>query len=212
MSKKYTNYGVIFIVVILIMFILVLSTKYIGSTDVSDYAGTAKFFAGYYNAKIRSSHSYFYGFMSSPFVKITGNLIGMKIMSFIWLVMIMLSIYLISKKDKRTLLLIVTAPIFWYMAPWINPIQIASLLFLWGYYFIDIYEIINQGRRLENILKQYDKKYHVLNENLYSLIRSLQYFDDAEISEMPRMIRDTGWSEIKKFIAAETIHLAKKYL
>ena len=78
--------------------------------------------------------------MSSPFVKITGNLIGMKIMSFIWLVMIMLSIYLISKKDKRTLLLIVTAPIFWYMAPWINPIQIASLLFLWGYYFIDRYE------------------------------------------------------------------------
>ena len=140
MSKKYLNYGVIFIVVILIMFILVLSTKYIGSTDVGDYAGTAKFFAGYYNAKICSSHSCFYGFMSSPFVKITGNLLGMKIMSFIWLVMIMLSVYLISKKDKRTLLLIVTAPIFWYMAPWINPIQIASLLFLWGYYFIDRYE------------------------------------------------------------------------
>ena len=78
--------------------------------------------------------------------------------------------------------------------------------------FIDLYEIIKQGRSLENILKLYDKKYHVLTENLYSLIRSLQYFDDAEISEMPRMIRDTGWSEIKKFIAAETIHLAKKYL
>ena len=78
--------------------------------------------------------------------------------------------------------------------------------------FIDLYEIINQGRNLENILKQYDKKYHVLAENLYSIIRSLQYFDDAESSQMPKMIRDVSWSEVMKFISAETIRLAKKYL
>ena len=52
----------------------------------------------------------------------------------------MLSIYYISGKDRKTLLLIVTAPIFWYMAPFINPIQIASLFFLWGYYFISKYD------------------------------------------------------------------------
>ena len=78
--------------------------------------------------------------------------------------------------------------------------------------FIDLYEIIKQGRSLENILKLYDKKYHVLTENLYSLIRSLQYFDDAESSQMPKMIRDVSWSEVMKFISAETIRLAKKYL
>ena len=78
--------------------------------------------------------------------------------------------------------------------------------------FIDLYEIIKQGHSLQNILKQYDKKYHVLAENLYSIIRSLQYFDDAESSQMPKMIRDVSWKEVMKFISLETIRLAKKYL
>ena len=45
-----------------------------------------------------------------------------------------------SNKNKKTLLLILTSPIVWFMAPWISPIQLSSLLFLWGYYFIKKYD------------------------------------------------------------------------
>ncbi|MEK6875354.1 MAG: hypothetical protein AABX30_01585 [Nanoarchaeota archaeon] len=127
----------ILIIAITVIFLITILTKYYGDADIGDYADVAKFFAGEYNAKIRSSHSYFYGFISSPFVKLTGNFSGMKIMTLIWLILLILSIYYISGKDRKTLLLTITAPIFWYMAPIINPIQIASLFFLWGYYFLE---------------------------------------------------------------------------
>jgi len=135
---KFSN-NLILIATFIFLFLITIFTHFIGSTDVGDYTDVAKFFSGEYNAKIRSSHSYFYGFMSSPFVKLTGNFFGMKVITLLWLFLLMLSIYYISGKDRKTLLLIVTAPIFWYMAPFINPIQISSLLFLWGYYFIKKY-------------------------------------------------------------------------
>src|SRR3989344_5020330 len=129
-KMKKTRFGnnLILIVTFFFLSLIAIFTHFIGSTDIGDYTDVAKFFSGEYNAKIRSSHSYFYGFMSSPFVKLTSNFFGMKIITFLWLFLLMLSIYLISKKDRKTLLLIVTAPIFWYMAPFINPIQISSLL------------------------------------------------------------------------------------
>lgn len=146
MNKKITG---IFTASILLMFFLIISIDYFGSTDIHDYADVAKFFTGEYKAKIRSSHSYFYGFMSSPFVKLTSNFLGMKIMTFFWMILLMLSIYYISKKDKRTLLFLAISPIFWYMAPWINSIQISSLFFLWGYFFIKKYETTN---KLSNLI------------------------------------------------------------
>ncbi|KKS95757.1 MAG: hypothetical protein UV73_C0014G0034 [Candidatus Gottesmanbacteria bacterium GW2011_GWA2_43_14] len=78
--------------------------------------------------------------------------------------------------------------------------------------FIDLFEMIKQGRNLEDLFKLYDKKYKLLAENIYSILRSLQYFDDAELSQMPRMIRKVTWKEVKGLISAETIRLAGKYL
>ncbi|MBU3906867.1 MAG: glycosyltransferase family 39 protein [Nanoarchaeota archaeon] len=136
-------------IVLIILLLLIIISNYIGSTDVGDYANVAKFFAGEYNAKIRSSHSYFYGFINSPFIRLTSSFIGMKIMSIVWILLIILSIYYISKKDKRFLILSLATPIFWYMAPWINPIQIASLFFLWGYHFIKRYD---ENNNLPNLI------------------------------------------------------------
>src|SRR3990167_4701640 len=94
----------LFLVVFLIGLLLIsLFTKYIGSTDVGDYAYVAKFFAGEFDAKIRSSHSYFYGFLMSPLVKLTNSFILMKLMSVVWLFLIVFSLYYMSRKDKRVL-------------------------------------------------------------------------------------------------------------
>ena len=126
-------------IAIFLLFLVTILTQFYGNADIGDYADVAKFFAGDYHAEIRSSHSYFYGFICSPFIKLTGDFLGMKLMTLVWLILLMLSIYHISGRNKRSLLLIITAPVFWYMAPIINPIQIASLFFLWGYYFLKKY-------------------------------------------------------------------------
>ena len=121
---------------ILVLLIVTLSTEFYGGADIYDYADVAKFFSGKYIAKIRTSHSYLYGFIHTPFVSFMENYFIFKITSIMSLLLIVYSVYSISGKDKRALWLIFLSPIVWYMAPWISPIQLASLLFLWGYYFI----------------------------------------------------------------------------
>jgi len=127
-------------VFIIILFIISLSTNYIGTTDVHEYAGSAKFFAGMYNAKIRASHSVFYGFTLAPLVYLFQTLFVMKVVNLFVLLSIIISVYYISNKDKKALYLILLSPLIWYMGPWINPIQLATLLFLWGYFFITRFE------------------------------------------------------------------------
>lgn len=78
--------------------------------------------------------------------------------------------------------------------------------------FIDIY-ILAKEFKLEEMFSFYDKKYAVLDDHLYSIIRSLSYFEDAEKEElMPNMLISVDWGEIKKFFEKEAVRLAKKYL
>ncbi len=125
---------------ILGLVLVTILTKYYGSTDLGDYSDTAKYFAGIYAADIRSSHSYLYGFIHSPLVGLFGNYFAFKITSIIFLLGIVYSVYRITGKDKRALVLMLTSPVVWYLAPWINPIQLASLFLLWAYYFMGHYE------------------------------------------------------------------------
>ncbi len=136
------------VIVFLILILLTFLTQFYGSTDINDYSNTAKFFAGKYSAKIRNSHSYLLGFLHSPFVWITNNFIIFKITSLIFLALIIYSVYIINKKDKKTFWLMLLSPIVWYMAPWINPIQLAGLLLLWAYYFIEKYNYTDKIKYL----------------------------------------------------------------
>jgi len=137
--KKF-KFFLITLFVILILLSLSLLTKYNGSTDIGDYADTAKFFSGYYQAKIRTSHSYLYGLLFFPLVKLTKSVLVFKLASVIFLLLLMMSLYYMSNRNKKVLLLILISPIIWYLAPWISPIPLSSLLFLWGYYFIQKYD------------------------------------------------------------------------
>lgn len=78
--------------------------------------------------------------------------------------------------------------------------------------FIDIYFLIKKGISLEQSFRYYNKKYKSLANNIYSIIKSLSYFDDANLKEMPEMIERIDWEEVKKFFQKETIKLAEKYL
>lgn len=77
--------------------------------------------------------------------------------------------------------------------------------------FVDLYFIIENEISLGQILRFYDKKYGKLSNNLYHIMRSLQYFADAE-SQKVKMVKKFSWEEVKKFFQNQTIKLAKSKL
>ncbi len=78
--------------------------------------------------------------------------------------------------------------------------------------FIDIYSLSKQGISLDDCLDYYDGKYHLLDNHIYSIVRSLSYFAGAEKTEMPEMLKRVSWDEIKIFFEREAVRLGKKYL
>jgi predicted nucleotidyltransferase component of viral defense system len=78
--------------------------------------------------------------------------------------------------------------------------------------YIDLYFLANKCFSFEEMFKYYDKKYHNFEVNKLTLLKALQYFEDAEGSEMPKMIEKISWQEVKKFFEKEAIRLAKNYL
>ena len=137
------------ILALIVFFILlVLSTSFYGATDSKEYSDTSKFFAGEYPAKIRASHSYLYGLIHSPFVGLFDSFLIFKITTLISLLLIVYSVYWMSGKNKGALWLMLLSPIIWYMGPWTSPLPLASLFFLWGYYFIRKYD---EGYGLKNL-------------------------------------------------------------
>jgi len=139
MKKLKFDKKIIFVALLLFLLVVTLVSKYYGSTDISDYSDTARYFAGEYSADIRSSHSYLYGYLAHFFIPIFNSYFIFKIFSLILISLIVLSVYFISGKEKNAFWLIAFAPTVWYMAAWINPIQISSLFLLWSWYFIEKY-------------------------------------------------------------------------
>ena len=78
--------------------------------------------------------------------------------------------------------------------------------------FFDLYFLSKNSILLEECFENYDKKYKALDSNLYSILKSLSYFVDAESSAAPVMIEKVSWPEVKKFFENEAVRLGKKYL
>lgn len=77
--------------------------------------------------------------------------------------------------------------------------------------FIDVF-FLTKDFTLEEMLEFYSQKYHCLDDHLYSIIRSLNYFSDAEEEEIPTMLKPIDWQEVKKFFQGEALRLSKTQL
>ena len=78
--------------------------------------------------------------------------------------------------------------------------------------FIDVYFLAKEFS-IEQMLGFYDQKYSTLDTHLYPIIRSLGYFADAESDEnLPKMLVEISWEEIKTFFHKESLRLAKEKL
>lgn len=77
--------------------------------------------------------------------------------------------------------------------------------------FIDLYFLAKKFS-LQQIFKFYDQKYAKLSNNIVHIMRSLDYFADAEPQNLPDMLKKVSWEEVKKFFQDQTIKLAKSKL
>lgn len=75
--------------------------------------------------------------------------------------------------------------------------------------FIDLYFICRSGITLKEAISLYRRKFGMSASQEIHLQKSLVYFDDAEPGEMPRMLKETGWEEIKQYFVDEVRKLAR---
>lgn len=76
--------------------------------------------------------------------------------------------------------------------------------------FIDLYWMRNLFT-LEQVFKWYGEKFGNLEERKYHLLRGLTYFEDAELSEDPRMLKPVDWEKVKKYFEIEVARLSKEW-
>jgi len=77
--------------------------------------------------------------------------------------------------------------------------------------FIDLYTICHKIS-LRECLTLYNRKYRKLASNLFHVLKSLTYFEDAERDVMPKMLTPLSWPEVKKFLEQEVKNLGKKII
>lgn len=76
--------------------------------------------------------------------------------------------------------------------------------------FTDLYFICTQVISLDNLLVElFPKKFSGQLYSMYHIVRSLQYFDDAEKSPPLDMLKPVVWDEVKRFFLDETEKLIK---
>lgn len=68
--------------------------------------------------------------------------------------------------------------------------------------FFDIYELMQQGFSLADMFLHYKEKFP--NAEISFVVRSLLYFDDAELEEDPIMLKDYSWEDVKNVIVEKT--------
>lgn len=72
--------------------------------------------------------------------------------------------------------------------------------------FVDLYFIL-QNHPLPDILKAFSQKYANQNVSLTHVIKSLVYFEDADLEPELHMLKQYNWVELKKIFEAEIKNL-----
>jgi len=73
--------------------------------------------------------------------------------------------------------------------------------------FYDLYRICKFKLNLKELIKIMPQKYPYSEVNLYHLIKSLTYFEDAEHDPTPDGIENISWPEVKEFFTTHQPYL-----
>jgi hypothetical protein len=73
--------------------------------------------------------------------------------------------------------------------------------------FIDLYLVCRSGVSLDRILNTLARRYRGVTYDLYHILHSLVYFEDAEKEQMPDMLVKIDWKDVKYFFLKEAKRL-----
>ncbi|MCL5011107.1 MAG: nucleotidyl transferase AbiEii/AbiGii toxin family protein [Patescibacteria group bacterium] len=78
--------------------------------------------------------------------------------------------------------------------------------------FVDLYFILAKGKllTLKEVFELYEKKFKILRQDSAHLLKSLTYFEDADKTTVPEMLKPADWKKVKKFFEREVKYLAKQ--
>ncbi len=68
--------------------------------------------------------------------------------------------------------------------------------------FIDLYYIC-QSHNLQGIMRLFREKYRGIQYNLLHMLKSLTYFDDADLEPFPIMLQELNWESVKEFFVEQ---------
>jgi len=77
--------------------------------------------------------------------------------------------------------------------------------------FFDLYWCINNIEPLESLIKRLPEQYPLVAHNYHHILKSLVYFEDAELDPEPEVNFKATWPEVKKFFKKEILVVAKEY-
>ncbi len=69
--------------------------------------------------------------------------------------------------------------------------------------FIDLFTILRRGMILRDYFELLPEKYTEGRSNLYQILKSLTFFEDAELEPIPTMLEPFDWEECKAFFIRE---------
>lgn len=78
--------------------------------------------------------------------------------------------------------------------------------------FIDLYFLLNEGFTILDATQVLNQKYEKVKFNKLHILKSLTYFDDANLDPNPKMLKDVSWKDIKERISSETEGFLKKLI
>lgn len=78
--------------------------------------------------------------------------------------------------------------------------------------FIDLYQICQSAIPLPEVIRLFERKYAGIRYSTVHILKSLQYFEDAEPDPMPEMLIPCRWSQVKRFFREEVRRLMLELL
>jgi hypothetical protein len=76
--------------------------------------------------------------------------------------------------------------------------------------FVDLYVYAREIASLDQVFDRFREKYRGVTVDPYHLLRSLTFFDDAEVEAMPELLVEIEWDDVRSYFRTEAARLFRQ--
>jgi Nucleotidyl transferase AbiEii toxin, Type IV TA system len=76
--------------------------------------------------------------------------------------------------------------------------------------FVDLYVYAREIASLDQVFDRFREKYRGVTVDPYHLLRSLTFFDDAEVEAMPELLVEIEWDDVRSYFRTEAARLFRE--